>query len=86
MKSSQDSLVLEATADGLSGEQTWPTEAEMNVGDSAILETIDSAIGRNRRIIPTNVSHTQIFLHAFIMSTVALDCESTASHIKCPSK
>ena len=51
---SQDSLVLEATADGLSGEQTWPTEAEMNMGDSA-LETMDSAVGRNRRIVPTNV-------------------------------
>lgn len=47
--------MLEATADGLTGEQTWPTEAEMNMGDSA-LETMDSNIGRNRRIVPTNVS------------------------------
>lgn len=53
---SQDSLILEATADGLSGEQTWPSEAEMNLGDAAAAETIDSAIGRNRRIVPTNVS------------------------------
>ena len=54
---SQDSLILEATADGLSGEQTWPSEAEMNLGDAAAAETIDSAIGRNRRIVPTNVSN-----------------------------
>lgn len=67
MKFSQDSLVLEATADGLTGEQTWPTEAEMNVGDASVLETIDSAIGRNRRIIPTNVSPAETFLHFYIM-------------------
>lgn len=53
--------MLEATADGLTGEQTWPTEAEMNMGDSA-LETMDSNIGRNRRIVPTNVSFYFIFV------------------------
>jgi hypothetical protein len=58
---SQDSLVLEATADGLSGEQTWPTEAEMNMGDSA-LETMDSNIGRNRRIVPTNVRQLGLYM------------------------
>ena len=42
---SQDSLILEATADGLSGEQTWPSEAEMNIGDSAVANNVDSNVG-----------------------------------------
>ena len=54
---SQDSLILEATADGLSGEQTWPSEAEMNIGDSALANNVDSNVGRNRRIVPTNVRY-----------------------------
>jgi hypothetical protein len=44
----------------------------MNVGDSAALETIDSAIGRNRRIVPTNVSQMQILMHDFSTSAAAL--------------
>lgn len=52
----QESLLIEATADGLSGEQTWPSEAEMNLGgveDGP--DVVDSDIGRNRRIVPTNI-------------------------------
>ena len=62
---SQDSLILEATADGLSGEQTWPSEAEMNIGDAAAAaaDNMDSNIGRNRRIVPTNVRYFCPFVH-----------------------
>lgn len=44
---SQDSLILEASPDVLMGEQTWPTEDEMNGGSMAD--------GRSRRGVPSNV-------------------------------
>jgi len=51
----QESLLIEATADGLSGEQTWPSEAEMNLGGEDGADVVDSDIGRNRRITPKNI-------------------------------
>lgn len=48
-KEKQDSLVLEADSTGLAGEQTWPTEEEMN----AALDGIDEGAGRHRRDIKT---------------------------------
>lgn len=45
----QDSLVLEAANDGVAGEQTWPTEAEL-AGDN-----INGEEGRARRQLPKKV-------------------------------
>ncbi len=48
-KDKQDPLIMEADSSGVSGEQTWPTEAEMN----AAMENIDEGAGRHRRKVPT---------------------------------
>ena len=47
----QDPLDLEADATGLDGEQTWPTEEEM---DEAMRNASEGA-GRNRRNVPTMI-------------------------------
>lgn len=48
VRSKQDPLFMEAARDDLAGEQTWPTEAEM---DEA-MRNLDEGAGRNRRNIP----------------------------------
>ncbi len=44
----QDSLKMEAEGDAMMGEQTWPTEAEMNEA----LSQVDEGAGRHRRTAP----------------------------------
>ena len=45
----QDSLKMEAEGDAILGEQTWPTEAEMNEA----LNQVDEGAGRHRRTAPS---------------------------------
>ncbi len=47
----QDSLGLEADAEGIVGEQTWPTDAEM----TAAMEGMDEGAGRHRRNVPASI-------------------------------
>lgn len=65
-RQSQETLVLEAAADGIAGEQTWPSEAEMGDASSshAAGGDVDPSAGRDRRRVPTNVSRarSQYFL------------------------
>jgi len=59
----QDSLDFLANPDGISGEQTWPSDAEMTGGmgeESAVtLSAFDSkadkSVGRNRRVVPKSL-------------------------------
>jgi hypothetical protein len=46
----QDSLVMSAAHDTIAGEQTWPTEAELNATD------LNANAGRSRRNITSKVS------------------------------
>ena len=59
VRSKQDPLFMEAARDDLAGEQTWPTEAEM---DEA-MRNLDEGAGRNRRntpaVIPEGMSSYQ---------------------------
>jgi pre-rRNA-processing protein TSR1 len=62
-RQAQEPLVVEAAADGIAGEQTWPSEAEMGGDDAASSsraagDDTDPSAGRNRRRVPTNVSST----------------------------
>jgi pre-rRNA-processing protein TSR1 len=62
-RQAQEPLVVEAAADGIAGEQTWPSEAEMGGDDAASSsraagDDADPSAGRNRRRVPTNVSST----------------------------
>jgi len=50
-ESKQDPINCEAEGSGISGEQTWPTEAEMD----AALGTMDEGAGRHRRNVPAKV-------------------------------
>ena len=49
--SQQDPLTMEAVNDGLSGEQTWPTEDEID----AAMRMVDNGAGRQRRNIPSKL-------------------------------
>jgi hypothetical protein len=59
-KAKQESLVLEAHSDSLTGEQTWPLDSEMdnNTGHVAGGEMFDydKADGKSRRNLPSKVS------------------------------
>lgn len=57
----QDSLALEAVPDELMGEQTWPSETEMHLGEEA--GTAEGA-GRLRRKLPGEVLQTMAYIHA----------------------
>jgi hypothetical protein len=51
---------LEAAADGISGEQTWPSEEEMKTGTVDVAGGSgggdkDFSAGRTRRVVPTKV-------------------------------
>ena len=52
---SQDSLTIEASVDVVGGEQTWPSEDEIRVANATAVAE-DPSIGRNRRVVPKNVS------------------------------
>lgn len=47
----QDALSMEAEVDPLAGEQTWPTEEEMD----AAMRQLDEGAGRHRRNIPVTI-------------------------------
>jgi len=49
--SRQDPLSMEAVPDGISGEQTWPTEEEMD----AAMKVMDEGAGRHRRNVPRSI-------------------------------
>ena len=65
-------MELLANPDGISGEQTWPSDAEMSgavdgMGEesatalSAFDSKVDKSVGRNRRVVPNTVKLTQSF-------------------------
>lgn len=73
----QDPLFMEAESDGLSGEQTWPTEAEMD----AAMKQMDEGAGRHRRNIPAAIPDGMSSYQAdwFVDEEGVFDDEAVAS-------